>query len=658
MKKLFFIACSSFCFSLLLHAQVPGDIENIRFEYMDKPVQSSTGGDPINFIHATYVNAAWGDYNNNGTLDLFYSDKNNHGSATKIQSNFYQNNGDGTFRKLTSPFAGVAFSCPVWFDMNNDGLLDLFLPGLGDWYYQWNDLDTRLSNIQARLYINQGVQDNGTCKFKEMPVAESGLMPVFNGKTGGKGHNWAVAGDYDNDGYTDLLVTGFDEHTRVNREDYEDAVRAVYLFKNIKGEYFELQKTPLEGAKPFHGLTDGSVCFVDLDNDGWLDIVSTGYGYSRESEVHVYWNQQNGTFKESDFKFDTTCNSSCDVYDLNNDGLADIIMTGVYFNNNQKQFYIYKNKGERNFEKIENENLLPIDGGQLSFGDVNHDGLPDMLVGGHNNTHQHSTWLYVNKGDFDFEPIAWYNQDDYGWAFPRVTHGNEHLIDIDNDGLLDAWISGWSNGACSSGCDTQLWKNTSVAGKNEAPGMPQNLRAKLIEGSDILSLAWEEAADDVTPQKALRYNVYLKKKEGDKCCMTVPADITSGFIKVGSVSGYLTQCSYKIKVESDGEYEWGVQAIDNGGRGGLFAKATVKVDGTTGITTLKEEDAILISSNGQSLNYSISGMGKMTVFGIDGSVTYQSRIHGTGTVNLMGKGTYIVRIETDSAVKRQKVLMM
>lgn len=55
----------------LLHAAVfalvcccthrfPGDIENLRFEYMDKPVQSSTGGDPINFIHATYVNAAWG----------------------------------------------------------------------------------------------------------------------------------------------------------------------------------------------------------------------------------------------------------------------------------------------------------------------------------------------------------------------------------------------------------------------------------------------------------------------------------------------------------------------------------------------------------------------------------------------------------------------
>ena len=91
MKKLFFIACSSFCFSLLLHAQVPGDIENIRFEYMDKPVQSSTGGDPINFIHATYVNAAWGDYNNNGTLDLFYSDKNN--QLRKFRATFTRTTG-------------------------------------------------------------------------------------------------------------------------------------------------------------------------------------------------------------------------------------------------------------------------------------------------------------------------------------------------------------------------------------------------------------------------------------------------------------------------------------------------------------------------------------------------------------------------------------
>ena len=83
----------------------------------------------------------------------------------------------------------------------------------------------------------------------------------------------------------------------------------------------------------------------------------------------------------------------------------------------------------------------------------------------------------------------------------------------------------------------------------------------------------------------------------------------------------------------------------------------MKVDGTTGVTS-PEEEAILISSCGQSLNYSISGRGKMTIFGIDGSVVYQNRIHETGTVDLIGKGTYIVSVETDSAVKRQKVVIM
>lgn len=656
MKKLLLLTCSS-CLSMLLCAQISENIEKIKFERMEKPVLSSTGGAPLEFIHATYTNMAWGDHNNNGSLDLFYSDKNNHGSATKTQESFYQNNGDGTFRKLTSPFASTAFSCPVWFDMNNDGLLDLFVPGLSDWNYQWNDLSTRLTNIQARLYINQGEQTNGTYKFKEIPVSESGLIPIFNGKAGGKGHNWVAAGDYDNDGYTDLLVTGFDENARANRDDYEDAVRVVYLFKNVKGKYFELQRTPLDGTKPFHGMTDGSVCFADLDNDGWLDILSTGYGYSRESEVHVYWNLQDGTFTESDFNFDTTTSSSCDVCDLNNDGWADLVMTGVYFNNGQKQFYIYKNKGKRDFEKIESESLLPIDGGQLSFGDINHDGLADILVGGHNNTQEHTTWLYVNKGDFHFEPIAWYNKENYGWAFPQVTHGSEQLVDIDNDGLLDAWISGWSKGSCNLGCNTELWKNTSNVSKNEAPGVPKNLKATFTEGTDMLSLSWDAAIDDITPQNTLQYNIYLKKKDSDKCYMTVPANLSSGFIKVGRISGQLTQCTYKIKVESNGEYEWGVQAIDNGKKGGLFAKSTLKIDGISGITTL-EEDAIQIHSKGELLHYLIKGTGNMTIFAIDGSVVYQNQIQEAGSISLQEKGTYIVMIKTDSAIKRQKFVIL
>lgn len=68
--KLLLIACSS-CLSIVSHAQTPGDIENVRFEYMEKPVLLSIGGDPLDFVHATYTNMAWGDYNNDGSSIYF-----------------------------------------------------------------------------------------------------------------------------------------------------------------------------------------------------------------------------------------------------------------------------------------------------------------------------------------------------------------------------------------------------------------------------------------------------------------------------------------------------------------------------------------------------------------------------------------------------------
>lgn len=652
------------CSHMSLQAQVPGDVANIKFEEVKNPVpkQAVIGGGQTagSFYHATYTGSAWGDYNNDGYLDLFYSDRNEHIHASNIQSNFYKNNGDGTFTRLASPFKGTAFSCPVWFDMNNDGLLDLLLPGLDNWNYEWGDENTRFDQIRTHLYINRGIASDGTVTFEEIPESETGILPIFNGKTGGKGHNWVSVGDYDNDGYTDIIMTGFDDCARPDTEHPEDAVRVVYLYKNINGERFELQPAPLDGGRPFLGKTDGSVCFSDLDGDGWLDIMSSGYGLSRNSELHVYWNNGDGTFTESGQTFWGVHNSSCAVSDLNNDGLPDIVVAGQYFNTGSKRFYIYKNLGNREFEKIDVAVLEGVDGAQISFGDVNQDGLTDILIGGHGAQHEHTTWLYANQGDFNFAIYGVHYDDPFGKKghFSRVTHGSHHLIDYNNDGFLDAWMSGWSNGECSNGCEAKLWKNiasTKGVAPNQAPDAPANLAASYDKNTGFATFIWSAPQDDVTPAAALRYNFYLRKKDANNYFMCVPADLQTGFIRVGEISGEITRCSYQMKIETGGEYEWGIQAIDNGNKGGMFTKSTVNIEGVSGNVDILKDNDIRIWNTGESLYYTVKEKGELTLFNANGGVVYKEQIAQSGNIKLPGKGVYVVMIKTGSSIKREKI---
>ncbi len=649
-----------------LNAQTPGDFNLVKFDEVEKPVpgQTAAGGNkgqnPAGaFYHATYTGSAWGDYNNDGFLDLFYSDRNEHIHASKIQSNLYKNKGDGTFtRTFRSPFTGTAYSCPVWFDMNNDGLLDLVLPGLNDYNYAWLDENTQLDQIQTHLYIHQGIDDNGNVTFEEIPASESGIRPIYNGMSGGKGHNWVSVGDYNNDGYTDLIMTGFDDCARPESSSPEDAVRAVYLYKNIEGKRFELQENPLSDGGTFHGKTDGSVSFTDLDGDGLLDIMSSGYGYTRNSELHVYWNNGDGTFTESEQSFVGATNSSCELCDLNNDELPDIVVAGVYFNTNQKEFYIYKNLGNRQFEKTEITAFQGIDGAQISFGDVNQDGLYDILVGGHGVHSEHTTWLYVNQGDFNFEIYGAHYNDPFGKKghFHRITHGSHHLIDYDNDGFLDAWFMGWSNGECSNGCEAKLWRNissTKGVAANEAPAMPSNLSAS-YDNTGLATFTWSAPEDDFTPSSALRYNFFIRRKGSDKCFMTVPADPQTGFVRVGKISGEITRCTYTSRLPIDDEYEWGVQAIDNGNKGGAFATSTIKMEGVNAIDQV-ELSASRAWNAGSTLYYSVDREAELTVINTGGCVVIQSQISQAGQMELPTKGIYIVTIKTDSSIKRQKI---
>jgi tetratricopeptide (TPR) repeat protein len=195
---------------------------------------------------------AWGDYDDDGRLDLYVSNRNGHGRL-------YHNEGDGTFRDVAPALgltgAGSGSACWFW-DYDNDGRLDLYVSDDGTSLAEAvaAALDRPVGEVgRPRLYRNLGGDG-----FREV-AREVGLdrpIPAL-------GCNF---GDIDNDGCLDIYVgTGWRSASGLipNR-----------MFKSVEGGRFE-DVTLSSGTGHFR--KGQSVSFADWDGDGDLDLfIGTG----------------------------------------------------------------------------------------------------------------------------------------------------------------------------------------------------------------------------------------------------------------------------------------------------------------------------------------------------------------------------------------------
>lgn len=191
-----------------------------------------------------FVNA-----NNDGYIDLFLPSFRNSLLTTGTGCALYLNNGNGTFSPLATAGAdtglvvgGVArkFSAiaSAWGDFDNDGVMDLALSALGG--------EERGSGLRL-------LKGNGNGTFTE--VTTSGI--TYN--NGCRALSW---GDYNNDGYTDLLQSrGFAPPT-VWRNNGNGTFTDISAAINI----------------PAAGFNTRSVGFIDYDGDGFLDIYGVPNG--------------------------------------------------------------------------------------------------------------------------------------------------------------------------------------------------------------------------------------------------------------------------------------------------------------------------------------------------------------------------------------------
>ena len=216
-----------------------------------------------------------GDYDNDGDEDIFVT--------TLFGSRIYKNSGDFSFTLTeNNSFKGLFQTSCRWVDYDNDSDLDLFLAGstnYGDFANIYKNLD----------YNRLVVQDNISLR--------------------GFGSGSGEWGDYNNDGFPDLLIA---------------SGNTTLVYKNNCDNTF----TALDGLM-LKEVRDGFGKWADLDNDGDLDILISGNYNTGTYITTIYINNGDDSFSELTGESLSACyGGSADLGDYDNDGDPDLIITG------------------------------------------------------------------------------------------------------------------------------------------------------------------------------------------------------------------------------------------------------------------------------------------------------------------------------------------